>query len=564
MKRAFTSMLLLFGLLVVVQQTKSVSEFTVEKNLENESEIRVVNLHGKISFQTDSALRVPVLKATSRESISDSEISVSSRQARAVVEVSPSRRAKRIDIQIRVPEGRRVSAETADGEISFAGAFSTLTARSSTGSILTDVPLTGNSYRFVWSGSRPRIVSDAPLERTRERTGGRFEISGRFPMTPVSNGTAVATASPSRMEFITERGVILVNVALSDAPSEVRDRPLSDLAKSIIMTGDSVLTEAIRRGAPQAFAEFSSNLRGRRTAPALSRGDDGPRVVSDALVIQVVDSDNRAVSGLKPDEFEIFIGDKKVEIESVSNESTPFDVVLLIDVSGSVDDYLDFVRRAAGSFLETTSSRDRVAVYSFNEGLKRLSDFSTDRSSLAAVLFDLEAGGGTALYDSLGFILADTMRRARSDRTAVIILSDGDDNKSFVNFNSLTGVIEETNTLIYPLYVPSGLALASRLDSRESSIDPSRARFMTLTSKADSEGERLAALSGGVYYPIKRVEEIQQAYDDIVARLRTSYTLTFKRAPNADQSLRTGRVRVNVKREDVTVTFRGAPAVLGR
>jgi len=550
--------------LTFAQKAGTVSEFVFERELRDHSEIRIINPHGRVSVETDSMLNRSTLRAASMEQISEGEIVVSSRQSRITVEVVPGKSRKRIDLSLRVPERRRVIVETAQGEVRFAGVFAALTARSTTGSIITDIPLKGSAYRFSWTGSRPRVVSDAPIERARERIGGRYEIAGRFQSDGSLDDGMGRGPGPSRIDFETERGVVLVNVTLADAPSEIRERPLTELSKAIVMTGDAVLTEAVRRAAPEAFAEFSSNLRGRRSAPSLAKSDSSPRVLQSTLVVQVVDSDNRAVSGLRPEDFEVYLGDERVVVDSVGSESTPFDVVLLIDVSGSVDDYIDFVRRAAGTFLETISARDRVAILSFNEELKRLSGFSRDRASLSAVLFDLEAGGGTALYDSLGLILADTIRSAESDRTAVIILSDGDDNKSFVNFNSLTGVIEESSTLIYPLYVPSGLVLASRLDASGSSIDPSRVRYMTLTSKAEDEGERLARLSGGVYYPIKRVEEIQQAYGDIVARLRTSYTLTYRPALNDATGKQPRRIRVNVKRDDVTVTFRGAPAVLER
>jgi len=51
---------------------------------------------------------------------------------------------------------------------------------------------------------------------------------------------------------------------------------------------------------------------------------------------------------------------------------------------------------------------------------------------------------------------------------------------------------------------------------------------MTLTSKAEGEGEKLAKVSGGVYYPITQISQIQKAYDDIAIQLRTAYTITFR------------------------------------
>ena len=57
----------------------------------------------------------------------------------------------------------------------------------------------------------------------------------------------------------------------------------------------------------------------------------------------------------------------------------------------------------------------------------------------------------------MGFVLADTLKQLRGERTAVVILSDGDDNKSFVPFNAILEAVIESGALVYPLYVPSGL-----------------------------------------------------------------------------------------------------------
>ena len=131
--------------------------------------------------------------------------------------------------------------------------------------------------------------------------------------------------------------------------------------------------------------------------------------------------------------------------------------------------------------------------------------------------------GATALI-----FLADTLRPLKGERTAIVVLSDGDDTRSFLPFDSLLGSIQESGALIYPLYVPSELIAASASNDPNRSIDPLRTRYMGLTSKAEGEGERLARISGGIYYPIKQTSEIQDAYNDIVKQLRTAYSITFR------------------------------------
>ena len=90
----------------------------------------------------------------------------------------------------------------------------------------------------------------------------------------------------------------------------------------------------------------------------------------------------------------------------------------------------------------------------------------------------------------------------------------------------------------------------------EATIDPLRTRYLTLTTRADEEGRKLASVSGGVYYPITQLEELQRAYDDIVAQLRMSYKVTYA---STSAGVRDRRIRVHVNRDGASVRL--SPAV---
>jgi hypothetical protein len=169
---------------------------------------------------------------------------------------------------------------------------------------------------------------------------------------------------------------------------------------------------------------------------------------------------------------------------------------------------------------------------------------------LSKKLDEIDAGGGTALYDAIGYILTDTLKPLRGERTAIVIMSDGDDNKSFVPFPAILEAVSESGALIYPLYVPSGLIPETSVPRPEVTIDPLRTRYLTLTTRAEEEGRNLAKASGGVYYPIRRLEDLQKAYDDVVVQLRTAYTITY--ATNSTQS-GAPRIRVRTNREGASV-----------
>ena len=77
-----------------------------------------------------------------------------------------------------------------------------------------------------------------------------------------------------------------------------------------------------------------------------------------------------------------------------------------------------------------------------------------------------------------------------------------------------------------------------------------RTRYLTITTRAAQEGQKLADVSGGAFYPIKRLEDLQKAYDDVVVQLRTAYTITY--ASNAAGTSHR-RIRVRTTRDGAAV-----------
>jgi VWFA-related protein len=271
-------------------------------------------------------------------------------------------------------------------------------------------------------------------------------------------------------------------------------------------------------------------------------------------IVRVTDTANRSIPNLKPSDFAVVEVGSPREIISVRPHTAPVNLVLLLDVSGSVDNYVNFIRKAARAFLDTARPEDRISLILFNEDVKVLSGFSTNRRQLSESLDTFDAGGATAYYDSIAYTLAEVLRPIRGERTAIVVLTDCDDNRSFLPFDSLLGAIEESGALIYPLYVPSALIASSASNDPDKAIDPLRSRYMTLSARAEGEGERLAKVSGGVYYPITQLSQIQTAYDDIVTQIRTAYTIRFRSGFQADPDNRPSpRLRIRVDKPNALV-----------
>ncbi len=469
-------------------------------------------------------------------SVSGSEIAVRERTAQ-----------NRIDLTVHLPKRARVKIESESGMVDVIGDFEVADVFTDTGTIHADVPLDAVKFKFIWESSRPRFLSDVELPRVKEGRAGSFSISGvlgpntkkrkrkkqsaesentdnenqtvkdeQIEKTVETNSdpTAQTAKKPGTTElvqlnFTTQRGIILLNVDPSMAPNDLRERPLTEAARAIVRSGNLPLIEAIRKVSPHLFGDYAKTLPPPQREPSLVNlrppGELATRVTPLLMRVNasVTDHQGRAIAGLQLADFAVYEDGAERKIVNVTPTTEPFNLVLLLDVSGSVEERIDFIRKAGRDFLNTASPQDRISIISFRDDIQIISGFSTDRSMLSKKLDDIDAGGATALYDALGYILSDTLKPLRGERTAIVILSDGDDNKSFVPFPAIIEATSESGALIYPLYVPSGLIPESSVPQPSITVDPLRTRYLTITTRAAEEGQKLASASGGVFYSIR-------------------------------------------------------------
>ena len=566
---------------------------TRELRVSEGGEISIVNLKGRVEISARPDISSVQMTASSQDPLGEKELKIEANGS-VRIETLPSGSSKRIDLSLEVPQRVKIKIETRDGEVRVTGDVASVEAKTETGTISADVPTKDLRYDFFWTASRPRFLSDIKLKKVKEKSGGKFQLKGKYQDetvddpdkvseedTPEAEGDGVGSSVPPgsaeasndspdkkdekkkdtsksvELAFTTARGIVLLNVPPSEVSSDLRERPLTDAAKAIVRSGDISLMDSIRRASPKYFGEYARTLPPMHREPLLSsrtmQADIPGETVKEA-VVRVTDMYNRAIGDLKQSDFTIAENGTPRDILSIKPHTAPVNLVLLLDVSGSVDNYVNFIRKAARAFIETSRPGDRISLILFNNDVKVLSGFSTNKEQLSKSLDTFDAGGPTAYYDAVAYTLADTLRPLRGERTAIVVLTDGDDNRSFLSFDSLLGAIEESGALIYPLYVPSALIAASEMNGPEKDIDPLRARYMTLSARAEGEGERLAKISGGTYYPITQLSQIQKAYDDIVTQIRTAYSVKFRSGYKADPSNRPSpRMKVRVNRPEAFV-----------
>src|SRR2546423_108075 len=584
---------LAFGL--AAPRASQAQAYEKELSASGKASFTIKNRTGRVSVIASDNEKDPAsLKATSTAgSVEPLDITVSGN------EITVRERPYRIDLTVRVPKRSRVKVESETGMVDVIGDLEVADVITNTGTIHADVPTDALKLKFEWASSRPRYLSDVELPKVKEGRGGAFSISGTIgpdakrkkekkkdksqssdsdkkendPTNPPADPTATAASGKPdelkeperqqlvRLNFVTQRGVILLNVDPSMAPNDLRERPLTEAARAIVRSGNEPLIDAVRKLSPRMFGDYARTLPRPRNEPTLlSVRQPGEMVtaVSPQLMrvnASVTDRNGRAIPGMRDADFSVYEDGAERKIVTVTPTTEPFNLVLLLDVSGSVEERIDFIRRAARDFLSTASPQDRISIIAFQNDIRIISGFTTDRSLLSQKLDELDAGGATALYDALAYTLVDTLKPLRGARTAVVIMSDGDDNKSFVPFPAILEATIESGALIYPLYVPSGLIPEASVPKPSITADPMRTKYLTITTRAAEEGPKLADVSGGVFYSIKRIEDLQKAYDDVVAQLRTAYTITYSSEANASHH----RLRVRTNRTDAAVRL--SPAV---
>ncbi len=587
--------LALSAIVVLIASTYvSAQSFTRELKLGEGGSITVVNLTGRVEVLARPDSTSVQLTATSNSPIAETDLKIDAGGSLRI-ETLAAAGSKRIDLSLSVPERAKLKIETREGEIRVSGDVQSFEAKTDTGTIAADVPVDDLKYDFFWTASRPRYLSDIELNKVKEKSGGKFQLKGKYESDAESEGRgdagkgsqetrdgrqesereAVATGDPSgttsegkdkkkkerstsvELAFTTARGIVLLNIPPNEVSSDLRERPLTNAAKAIIRSGDIGLMDSIRRASPKYFGEYSRTLPPMRREPTLTTRAMQADVPGDTVkqaVVRVTDMYNRSIADLKPSDFTVAENGAPREILSLGPHTAPVNLVLLLDVSGSVENYVNFIRKAARAFIDTARPEDRISLILFNDDVKVLSGFSTNRTQLSESLDSFDAGGATGYYDAVAFTLAETLRPLKGERTAIVVLTDGDDNRSFLSFESLIGAIEESGALVYPLYVPSALIAAGENNNPDKGIDPLRTRYMTLSARAEGEGERLAKVSGGVYYPITQLSQIQKAYDDIVAQIRTAYTVTFRSGFAADPDNRPSpRLKIRVGKPNAFV-----------
>ncbi len=167
--------------------------------------------------------------------------------------------------------------------------------------------------------------------------------------------------------------------------------------------------------------------------------------------VSVIGRDGRYAPFLKKSDFRVFENGIEQDIESVESVSTPFHVALVLDTSNSTKFKLEDIQDAANKFVNQLREDDQIMVAAFDDKVRFLSEFSTDRGIARDAIYRTRTGGSTKLYEAMYRTLDEKMRPIEG-RKAIVVFTDGVDTSSRrANARNTIELVDEMDTLIFPI-----------------------------------------------------------------------------------------------------------------
>ena len=245
--------------------------------------------------------------------------------------------------------------------------------------------------------------------------------------------------------------------------------------------------------------------------------------------VTVTDPFDRIVTGLDQENFQVY--DEKVEqrVVAFSTEDAPISVGMIFDCSGSMGDKIQKSKEAALQFFKTSNPQDEFMLISFSDRPDLVSGFTAKFENLQDRLLTVKSGGRTALLDAIYLGLSE-MKKATTNRRALLVISDGGDNHSRYTENDIKRAVKESDVQIYAVGIFE--PMASRARTLEEAGGPSLLA-------------EVAEVSGGRLFSVENTNELPDIAEKISIELRNQYVLGYKPS-NLIRDGRWRRIRVKL------------------
>lgn len=294
--------------------------------------------------------------------------------------------------------------------------------------------------------------------------------------------------------------------------------------------------------------------------------------------IIVTDASGKPILNLKQNNFVVYEDGKQQEISNFSTTDAPFEVVLLLDTSGSTRSELRLIKRSAAMFIDSLRPGDRVSIIAFNTDFDKdpktniskafsvsevLIGLTDDRNKLNEALENVQTSSGTPYYDGL-LQAAEKVFNKKPDekyrgRRALVALTDGVDSTSDSDFEEAREILAEEGIVTYFIQINTREAFEETLlGDCETSVNFSRSQIRRyyglfgnnskmekvydfckigdftrldmskrLYELADREMQTLAKVSGGKVFQVASIRDARSAFREVAGEIGTKYSLGY-------------------------------------
>ena len=272
--------------------------------------------------------------------------------------------------------------------------------------------------------------------------------------------------------------------------------------------------------APVRTAPRPAEAPGSVSAPPISSGGQGAggrirvpqlKVTANLVLVPmtVTDPVNRLVTGLEKENFEVFDNNVGQVIKTFSTQDAPVTIGIVFDLSGSMQSKFVRARKALSEFMRTSNPADEFFVVAFNDRPAVIVDYTSDVDDVEARMVMLHPENRTALIDAV-YLAVDKLKQAKYDRKALLIISDGGDNRSRYTESELRRVVRESDVQIYSMGIFDSYA-----PTQEEELGP-----ILLTD--------ISEMTGGQMFKVSDIGDMADIATRISDELRNEYVVGYR------------------------------------
>ena len=280
-------------------------------------------------------------------------------------------------------------------------------------------------------------------------------------------------------------------------------------------------------------------LNGPPPPPPPSKASQEEEIIVDTNLVTtpvtVLDRNGRFIPNLKQKDFKIFENGVAQKVTHFQAETTPFTVILMIDISPSTRYSIDDIRYAAVTFVNQLRPDDKVMVVNFDRQVRVMTEPTSDKKALFTAIYRSAFGSGTSLYEAVDAAINMDFVQTPG-RKAVVLFTDGVDTTSRqATYESTVAAVEEVDALVYPIrYNTQARAdQSSQVAMIQQNMPPG---VMAQLGRGQTDVEyalgkeylnTIAANSGGRIFEAEAIGDLDKAFKGVADELRQQYAVGY-------------------------------------